>query len=98
MANNTECPSNLSTISEEFRNKNLVQNSCRYVCAKPYDATSPDVFSDGDCRGRDPIDASKAGSPIGTNFDIDCRDKQLNCIALNGIRYTKAKPYGEGNC
>jgi hypothetical protein len=98
MANNTENPSNLSTISEQFRKDNLVKNSCRYVDGKPYDATSPDVFSDGDCRGRDPIDASQASSPVGTNFDIACRDKQLSCIPPTGVRYTKAKPYGEGNC
>lgn len=98
MANNNECPSNLSTISEQFRKDNLVKNSCRYVDGKEYNIGSADVISDGDCRGRDPKDPTSAASPIGTIFDISCREKQMSCIGLNGKRYTNEKPYGSGNC
>lgn len=85
-----ENTSRLLVNSASFRTENLVRNSCRYTCGKEYNATSPDVLSDGDCRGRDP---QAEGGTIGTNLDI----QQRGCTTVrNG--YTNAKPYGEGNC
>lgn len=95
MANNNECPSNLSLIGEQFRKDNLVKNSCRYVDGKEYSVGSPDVISDGDCRGRDPKDPTSASSTIGTNLDIATRCTQL---AFNSARYTCGHEYGSGNC
>ena len=95
MANNNECPSNLSTISEQFRKDNLVKNSCRYVDGKEYKIGSADVISDGDCRGRDPKDPNSATSTIGTNLDIVTRNEQL---VRNSNRYTCGHEYGSGNC
>jgi hypothetical protein len=83
--------SRLESISKEYRDCSLLMNSCRYTCGDEYCNGSADVFSDGDCRGRDPEEGG-AGSAatVGTNLDISERTTQL---AKNAAHYTSAHQY-----
>lgn len=88
--------SRLLEIGKEFRECSIVKNSGGYILGKnEYKEGNPDTISDGDDRGRDPLDSTSASSSIGTNTDIGLRITQLS---RNNCLYSKSKPYGEGNC
>ena len=75
----------------EMRNKLMAKNSDGYTCGNEYCAGHQDTLSDGDCRGRDP---EGSGGVIGTNCDIEMRNKLM---AKNKDRYTKGDEYCAGH-
>lgn len=80
--------SRLVTISEDFRTCSIAKNGQGYVPGKEYLPATPDTISDGDDRGRDP---KTDGGSIGTNIDINTRNKQM---AKNADGYTYGDEYG----
>ena len=95
MAETNECTSNLLTISEQFRTKNLICNSGLYVCACRYGEGHPNTLSDGDDKGRNPVDPHDLTATIGTKTDITERTDNKLC---NGKYNCCRGYYGEGNC
>jgi len=84
--------SRLETISEQYLTCSIANNAGRYTPNKEYCEGSPDVISDGDMKGRDPMDKTSASSPVGTSLDIKERADQL---AKNAKLYTCGKEYCE---
>ena len=80
--------SRLLANSEDLRNCSIAKNSKGYTPGKEYLPTTPDTLSDGDNRGRDP---ETDGGTIGTNIDIETRNKQM---AKNADGYTYGNEYG----
>jgi len=76
--------SDIVEIANEYRVKMTSKNN--YNQQKKYDITSPDVFSDGDNKGRD----DNGSGQIGTNIDINARETMR---AKN--KYNPSKPYKE---
>lgn len=76
--------SDIVEIANETRVKMTSKNN--YNPQKKYDITSPDVFSDGDDKGRD----DNGSGQIGTNIDINARE-----IMRAKNKYSPSKPYKE---
>jgi len=79
--------SRLLANSADYRTCSIAKNSKGYTPGKEYLPTTPDTISDGDCRGRDP---ETEGASIGTNKDIEMREKLL---AKNADGYTPGNEY-----
>lgn len=80
--------SRLLENSKDYRTCSVAKNSKNYTPGNEYQASHADTISDGDCKGRDPEDI---GGEIGTNIDIDTRNKQM---AKNADGYTYGNEYG----
>jgi len=77
-------------IDIETRTKQMAKNADGYTYGNEYGPSHADTISDGDCRGRDP---ESEGGSIGTNKDIDTRNKQM---AKNADGYTYGNEYCAG--
>lgn len=80
--------SRLLENSEDYRTCSIAKNSRGYQPGNEYLPAHSDTLSDGDCRGRDP---ETEGGAIGTNKDIETRNKQM---AKNADGYTYGNEYG----
>jgi len=80
--------SRLLASSADFRKCSIAKNADGYIPGKEYLPTTPDTISDGDNRGRDP---ERDGGTIGTNIDIETRNKLM---ARNADGYTYGDEYG----
>lgn len=90
--------SNLSCVSEEYRKRMLDKNADGYVENNEYKDGHKDTISDGDMSGRAPKD-NDISNPIGTCFDIICRNKLTSCGGDAGnIPYSINNQYGSCNC
>lgn len=74
--------SDVVEIAKDERVRLLNKNN--YNKQKEYNSSSPDVFSDGDNKGRE----DNGSGQIGTNIDIETRNK-----LLAKSRYNSSKPY-----
>ena len=80
--------SRLLANSADYRKCSIAKNADGYIPGKEYLPTTPDTISDGDNRGRDP---ETEGGSIGTNIDIETRNKLM---AKNTDGYTYGDEYG----
>jgi hypothetical protein len=79
-----------TTTDVKMRNCLMARNTDGYTCSNQYCAGVGDTISDGDERGRDPLNA---GGSIGTVIDINMR----NCLmSKNGNGYTYSNQYCAG--
>jgi len=77
-------------IDIKMRECSLAKNADRYTPGNEYLPAHEDTLSDGDCRGRDP---ENGGVSIGTNKDIEMRNKLM---AKNADGYTYGSEYCAG--
>ena len=83
--------SRLLENSKDYRTCSIAKNADGYIPGKEYLPTTPDTISDGDNRGRAPEDGNQQNPQIGTQIDIDTRNKQM---AKNADGYTYGNEYG----
>jgi hypothetical protein len=80
-----DTPSNLSRISQEFRDREIARNE--YQDGDQYYAGHPNALSDGDEKGK-----GETTQSIGGKTDINTRE---NAIAKN--KYSRNNPYNIDN-